>query len=87
MTFRAASNIFGCPLCDKTATFIASSWAEVDEPVGGFDYVQIMLDHEHRMTGIHQALKNLQQQADVMEVKTRSGLVEEEKERLGSEPG
>ena len=30
--------------------------AEIDHVVGGFDHIEMMLNHEHGMAGIHQAI-------------------------------
>ena len=35
---------------------IAAFWAQVDNPVRGFNHVQIMLDNDHGIAGIHQTL-------------------------------
>ena len=58
MTLGASSDIFGRPLRNQAATLIASTRAEIDEPVSGFDHIQIVFNNENRMTGINKALEH-----------------------------
>jgi len=39
------------------ATFVACFRAEIDDPIGLFDYFQIVLDHDDGVTGVDEALK------------------------------
>ena len=41
------------------------------------DDVEVVLDDEHRVAGVHQALQNLEQLLHVGEVQTGGGLVED----------
>jgi len=84
MTFSTAGNIFGRTLRDELATFITGARTEVDQPVGGFDYVQVMLDNQDGMTDINQALKDFQQQTHIVKVKAGCGLVEKKEEGFGA---
>ena len=45
--------------------------------VGALDDVQVVLDDEHGVAGIHQALEHLQQLAHVLEMQARGGLVQD----------
>ena len=64
---------------DHFAALIASFRAEIDDPIRALDHFQIVLDHDERVTGIDQSLKNLQQPHDVIKMQTGRGLVEHEK--------
>ena len=44
--------------------------------IGGFDDFQIVLDDDHRVPGVDQAVQNLQELADIVEMEARRGLVE-----------
>ena len=47
-----------------------------DDVVGQFYHIEIVLDDEHRVAAVHKALQHVHQDADVLKVKTRGGLVE-----------
>ena len=51
--------MFGRTLRDDTATSFAAFWAEVDDPVGLFDDVEIVLDDEDRIAERDEALKDV----------------------------
>ena len=55
----------------------ASLGSEIDDPVRAFDDLDVVLDHEDAVAFVHEALQELQQQRDVVEVQTGGGLVEE----------
>ena len=67
---------------DQFAAALAGVRAEVDDPVGGLDYVEVVFDDDDAMTRVHDALENLKQHADVVEVKSRGRLVKEEERAL-----
>ena len=50
----------------------------IDDPVGGMDHVEIVLDHQQRSAVIDQAFKGRQQLPDVVEVQPGGGLVADE---------
>ncbi len=50
---------------------------EVDHPVGGLDDVEVVLDHDHGVAGVDQAVEHFEQLADVLEVEAGGGLVED----------
>ncbi len=52
---------------------------EVDDPVGGADDVQVVLDDEQRVPRGKQPFEGAQQLRNVVEVQPGRGLVEEEK--------
>src|SRR5579872_7298755 len=60
---------------DAAASFAALR-PEINDPVGLLDDVEVMLDDEHGVTKRHEALKNVEELANIIEVKTRRGLVE-----------
>src|SRR5260370_37294332 len=37
---------------------------EVDDPVGGLDHIQVVLDHDDRVAGVHQPVEHAEQLAD-----------------------
>src|SRR5216683_3943939 len=59
---------------DPTAAFAAFR-TKVDDPVGLFDDVEVMLDDQHRVAKRNQSLEHIQQFANVVEVQTCGGLI------------
>lgn len=55
---------------------------EVDDIVGTLDDIQIVLYHYQRMAPFYQGIEGMEQALDVVEVKTRGRLVEDEERRL-----
>ena len=51
--------------------------AEVNDPVGRLDHVEVVLDDEHRVAGIHESVQNLKKFLDIGEVESRCGLIED----------
>ena len=45
--------------------------------LGSLDHVQVMLNHDDRVPGIHQLVKDIQQLLDVNEVQARGGFIQE----------
>ena len=55
---------------------------EVDDPVGGADDVQVVLDDDQRVPGLQQLAEGAHQLGDVVEVQPGGGLVEQEQRAL-----
>ena len=68
---------FGRPLGDDPAAAGAPFGAEVDEPVGGLDDVEVVLDDDDRVSLPLEAVEHVQQLADVVEVEPGGRLVED----------
>jgi hypothetical protein len=70
------------------AAGLAAFGAEVDDPVGGADHVEVVLDHQQRMPGVQQLAQRAHQLGDVVEVQPGGGLVEQEQRaRFWPPPG
>ena len=67
----------GVPSTITRAAAVAALGPEVDDPVGALDDVEVVLDHEHGVAGVDEALQHTEQPAHVLEVETRGGLVED----------
>src|SRR5690242_2508881 len=65
---RQARELLWRALGDHLAAAVAALRAEVHDPVGGLDHVQVVLDHDDRVTGVHQSLQDLEQPLDIREV-------------------
>ena len=55
---------------------IATLRPHIDNPVGGFNYLKVMLDHHHGITVIHERVQHLEQLAHILEMQTGRGLVQ-----------
>ena len=62
---------------DDLAACLAALGAEVDQVVGLLDHVEIVLDHEHGVAAVDEALQRLEQLLDVGEVQAGGRLVED----------
>jgi hypothetical protein len=58
VTGRASANVFWRALRHDLAAIIAGFRAEIDDPIGALDDVEVVLDDEHGVAGIDEALEN-----------------------------
>ena len=58
------------------------SGAQVDDPVGGPDHFQVVLDDQDAAAVVDQPLEGVEQLGDVVEVQAGGGLVEDEQRAL-----
>src|SRR5882724_8447293 len=74
--FFGAGDEFGRALGDDAAATFAAFGAEVDDPVGLLDDVEVVLDDEHGVAKIDQPLEDIEELSNVVEVQAGGGLVE-----------
>src|SRR5260370_42178987 len=79
MRIVALSDLFGRANAHHFSPFISRFRSKTDNPVGGLNDIEIMLDHNDRMTVVDETLKNLQQHRDVIEMESSGRLVKNEK--------
>ena len=76
---------------DQPAAGLAALGPEVDDPVGGADDVEVVLDDDQRVARVEQPPERAEQLRDVVEVQARGRLVEQEQRarcrRLGQVTG
>src|SRR5215203_1850358 len=53
---------------NQLPSFLASLRSKINHPVGAFDHLEIVLDHDNRVPAFDQALKDLHQQSNIIEV-------------------
>ena len=68
---------------DDLAAAVAAFGAEVDDPVGGLDDVEIVLDDDDRVALVDQLVQHLEQLGDVVEVEAGGRLVEDVERAAG----
>ena len=79
--FAATSS--GVPCTRATATASAAFGPHVDQPVGGLDDVQVVLDYHDGVAGVAQLLQHLEQQIDVGKVQAGGRLVQDVERAAG----
>ena len=79
----SARDFLGPALGDQVAAIFAAFGAEVDDPVGVADDVEIVLDDDDGVAEVGEAVEHLEQLADVVEVQAGGGLVEEVERAAG----
>ncbi len=65
---RAFRDLLRSSLRDEFATLVACLGADVDHPVGGFDDLEVMLDHDHAVALVDKALEDAEQLRHVVEM-------------------
>src|SRR2546426_1096759 len=72
-----ASDVLRGSLRDDAPARVAGTRSHFDHPVGPLDDVEMVLDHEHRVAGVDEAVEHAAQRPDVVEVQAGRRLVEE----------
>ena len=75
---RVLAQVLGRALRHQLAAALPALGAEVDDPVGTADHVQVVLDDDQRMPGVEQLAQRPHQLGDVVEMQAGGRLVEEE---------
>src|SRR5690606_22816163 len=79
--FRCVSR-FGCrellgfPFKNQISACITSLRAKVDDPVGGFDDIEVVFDHDNGMSFFHQCVQGGQEFFDIMKMQAGRWLIE-----------
>src|ERR1700679_633357 len=73
---RVGGDLFGGAGGDDFAAAFTALGAEVDEPVGGFDDVEVVFDDDDGVALVAEAMEDVEQLRYVEEVKACCGLVE-----------
>ena len=77
----------GRAFCHDPAAAVAAFGAEIENPVGGLDDFQVVLDHHDRVALVHQGVEDFQQFADVLEMQAGGGFVEDVEGAAGGAAG
>ena len=62
---------------DDMPSLIAALRAQVDDPVSRFDHLEVVLDHYDGVASIGQAVQDLQELADIVEVQPGGRLIQD----------
>ena len=83
VTRRDLDDFFRRSFGDDAPASAAAFGSEVDDPVGGLDDVEIVLDHDHRIAVVAQPVQHREQHLDVVEMKAGRRLVEDVERAAG----
>ena len=72
-------DLFGRANAHDVTAFVTCFGSKIDNPIGGLNHFEIVLDHDDRVSALDQPLKNLQQCRDVIEMQSSGRFVENEK--------
>ena len=68
--------VFRCAAAHQFSSTLTSLRPKVDHPIGSFDYIKVVLDHDHGIALVTQTMENAQKLADVVKVKAGGRFVE-----------
>ena len=77
VTCGIRGDLFGGAGGDDLAAAAAALWAHVDDPVGGFDNVEVVLDDEEGAAAFDEFAEGGEELGYVVEVEAGGGLVED----------
>ena len=64
-------HVFGRADGDDLAAAVAAFGAKIEDPVGGLDDFEIVLDDHDRIAGLHQFVQHVEQLRDIVEMQAR----------------
>src|SRR5690554_2926068 len=74
---RVRGDVLRRALGDDVAAAQAAVGPEVDDPVGGLDHVDVVLDHDEGVAAVHEPVQDVEELPGVLEVEARGGLVQD----------
>ena len=82
-----ARDVLRRALGDDEAAVGAALRADVDDPVGALDDVEVVLDHDHGVAGVDEPVEHGEELLHVLEVQAGGGLVEDVERLPGPDAG
>ncbi|MPL73132.1 hypothetical protein SDC9_18925 [bioreactor metagenome] len=83
MAVRVHRDLLGGAGRNDPAAAIAALRADVDDPVGGLDDVEVVLDHHYGIALVDQLVQHLEELAHILEMQPRRRLVEDVERAAG----
>ena len=83
MAFLESQDLLRRPGCHHAAAAFAAFGAHVDHPVGRFDHIQLMFNHNDSIAQIDQPLEHVQKPLDVVEMQAGGGFVQDVERAAG----
>ena len=87
VAFLDLGDILGRAGRDDAPAAVAAFGAEVDDPVGGLDDVEVVLDDDDGVARVDQLVQHFEELCDVVEVEAGGGLVEDVERAAGGALG
>ena len=75
-------HLLWCACADDITSTVSAIRANINDVVGTFYDIHVMLNDQHRMATLDKGIKGIKQFADVVEVKTCRWLIEDEESWL-----
>lgn len=69
-------HIFRRALGNDLAAALSALRTKVDDPVSGFNHIQVVLNYHHRIAVIAQAMQNRKQLLDIVKMQTRGRFIQ-----------
>ena len=76
MAGLVAGDLLRWAFSNDTAASGTAFGPEIDDPVGGFDHIQVMFDDDNSVAAVHKPLQNGQEHADILEVQACGGFIQ-----------
>ena len=83
---RVFRDLFRRAFGDHFAAFHAAFGAEVEDPVGGLDHVQIVFDHDHGVALLDERVEDFEEFAHILEMQAGRGFIEDVERLAGRAP-
>ena len=78
MRLAAVGYLFRRAFGYEFTSSLAGFGPQIHHPIGLGNEIEVVLDHQHRMPGVHQTLQHLDQASDIAGMKPNGGLFQEE---------
>ena len=82
-----SSQPLGRTFGDHLAALVASLRPKIEDPVGRFDHIQVVLDDDDGVSGVGEPVEHIEQALDIGEVEARGRLVEDVERLPGRDLG
>ena len=76
IALRACRNLLWRTRDHDSSATVATLWTHIDQTIGNLDDIKVVLNHQHRVARIDQALQHIEQLADVLKMKAGRRLVQ-----------
>ncbi len=73
---RVRRNLLGCAAADDLAARTAAFRAQIDDPVGGLDHIEVVLDHHDGVAFVAQPMQHIEQLCDIVKMQPGRRLIE-----------
>jgi hypothetical protein len=77
VAFLTFSYLFGSALGHQPSAEVARIWPQINDPVAGLNYIEVMFDYHYRVAGVDQPLEHFQQNTHVIKVQAGGRFIEQ----------